>query len=369
MKKIAFYLAISLFMFSCGTTDKKAELNKLKKQHDQLTEKIKEIEAGLSLEDDTPIGKSIQIVAEEVAKKPFAHYVEVQGKVDGEDNIGVSARMNGVITDINVKVGDAVRKGQILAQIDDEVLQQTMQELMVQLDFATDIYNKQKNLWDKKIGSEVQFLSAKSNKESLEKRLAALKDQLDMCKIVSPINGTVEEVPLKVGQAVNPGYNVIRVVNFSRVKVTAEVSEAYTNSVKKGDDVSIFFPDINQELQSKVSFASRYINPIDRTFLVEIRLNPGQVQYRANMVAVIKIKDYSVPSTYVLPMNAVLTEENKKYVYLVESEGNKLIAKKKYVTLGQNYNGFVEVLDGVTTTNKVVTKGYQKIEDGQVVTL
>jgi len=368
MNKTLVLAVLVIFAAACGNTvDKKAELTSLKKQRDEINAKIKTIEDELKLTGKSTEMKMTDVLVTEARAEAFNHYLEVQGKVDGEDNIAVSAQMAGVITSVFVKEGDAVRKGQTLAQIDNSVLKQQIETVRTQLSFATNLYNKQKALWDKQIGSEVQYLSAKNNKESLEANMATLNDQLEMSKIKSPINGTVEEVNLKVGQMASPGLPAVRVVNFSSVKIVAEISESYASKVKTGNKVIVSFPDFNTEIEGKIHFTSKYINPINRTFLSEIRLGSGKVEYRANMMTVVKINDYTNPSTIVLPVSLVKESSSGKYVYTAREENGKLIARRQIVTIGSTYNGMAEIKQGIAVGDQVITTGYAGLVDGQLI--
>lgn len=305
----------------------------------------------------------------ELKPQEFNHYLEVQGKFDGDENVAVSPKSMGVITQIYVKNGEQVKKNQQLAQLDDEVLQKSMKELKSSYDLANQLYEKQKNLWDQKIGTEVQYLTAKTNKESLENRIATLNDQIDMMKIKSPIDGTVEDVPVKLGQSLAPGITAFRVINFSHIKVVAEVAEAYTAKVKTGDEVIVYVPDMNKEIKARISFASKYINPTNRTFIVEVRLEPREIDARANMIAVIKINDYKVPSTIVVSVNLVQKSLDKQFVYLVKEENNKMVARKQTITQGMTYNGLTEIKSGLKEGDKAITVGYNDLNDGQPVSV
>ncbi|MBK7853882.1 MAG: efflux RND transporter periplasmic adaptor subunit [Bacteroidetes bacterium] len=188
------------------------------------------------------------IAVTEAAPQEFNHYIDVQGKVDAEEEVTLTPKMAGSIIRISVKPGDAVREGQVLAEIENGSMSNTVAEVRASYDLAKTVYDRQKNLWDQKIGSEIQYLQAKNNKESLEKRLAAMQDQWDMYRIKSPINGTVDAVDIKTGQVVAPGIPAIRVVNLSQLKVKAEVSETYSTRVKQNDNVVVSFPDIKKKL-------------------------------------------------------------------------------------------------------------------------
>jgi len=361
-------MALVVFAVACGSTvDKKSELEKLKKERDAIASKIKALETELQVNDSTKADKVTSVSVTEAKVSEFNHFLEVQGKVDGEDNIAVSAQMVGAITAVYVKEGDAVRKGQTLAQIDNTVMLQQIASTKQQLEFATNIYNKQKALWDQQIGSEVQYLSAKNTKENLEKAIATLNDQVEMTRIKSPINGSVEEVNLKVGQLASPGLPAVRVVNFSSVKVVAEIAEAYAPKIKPGNKVVVFFPDFDTEINSQIRFTSKYINPINRTFLSEVRLGPSKVEYRANMMAIVKINDYRNPSAFSVPVTLVRETQSGKYIYVAKEENGKLVARRLQVTVGSTYNGLVEITQGITAGDKIITTGFNSLIDGELI--
>jgi len=366
-KSILFLLLVVLAVACSKPADKQSELAKFKKQHDELAIKIKALETELLVSDTTKSSKVTAVVITEAKPEVFNHFLEVQGKVDGEDNIAVSAQMAGAVTAIFVKEGDQVRKGQILAQIDNSILQQQISSTKQQLDFVTNLYIKQKALWDQQIGSEVQYLTAKNNKENLEKALATLNEQLEMTRIKSPINGSVEEVNLKLGQMASPGLPAVRVVNFSTAKVVAEIAEAYAPKVKAGDKVIVFFPDFNTEIASQIRFTSKYINPINRTFQSEVRLGQSKVEYRANMMAVVKINDYRNASAFAVPITLIRDSQSGKFIYVAKEENGKLVARRLPVTVGSTYNGLAEITSGVTTGDKIITTGFNSLIDGELI--
>jgi membrane fusion protein, multidrug efflux system len=367
MKKITLIAIMSLLIFSCKT-DNKSKLEKLRKQHDEIAQEIKDLEKVMAKEDGKDSSKIAIVGVMDLKVEEFKHYLEVQGKIDGDQNVAVSPKMMGVITSIDVKEGEAVTKGQVLAHIDDAVLKQSLATLDSTLVYYTNLYNKQKRLWDQKIGSEVQYLSARNNKENYENLIKSTKEQIAMAKIVSPINGTIEEIPIKVGQTVTPGVTTaFRVVNLAKVKVMAEIAEAYSAKLKTGNNVVISFPDLDKEITSKISFASKYINTVNRTFTVEVRLDNNDEEYRANMIAVVKINDYSADSAIVVPVNIIQKMNDADYVYIAEKNNAKnYIAKKINVKLGHTYNGYTEILEGLKQGEKIITAGYQNLEDGQL---
>jgi RND family efflux transporter MFP subunit len=368
MNKSIIFLLLVVLAVACGkSSDKKSELQKLKKQQDELMLKIKALETELAVNDTTSKIKTTSVAVTEAKPEEFNHYIEVQGKVDGQDNIAVSAQMPGAITAVYVKEGDNVRAGQVLAQIDNSVLKQQIANTKQQLDFATSLYIKQKALWDQQIGSEVQYLTAKNNKENLEKGIATLNDQLEMTRIKSPINGSVEEVNLKIGQMASPGLPAVRVVNFTNAKVVAEIAEAYAPKVKPGNKVIVFFPDFNTEVQSTIRFTSKYINPVNRTFISEVHLGPSKVEYRANMMAVVKINDYSNPKSFNIPITLIRDSQSGKYIYVAKEENGRLVARRQPVTVGNTYNGLAEIKQGIAEGDKIITTGFNSLMDGELI--
>jgi RND family efflux transporter MFP subunit len=366
MKKVPFILGLLIIAIACSSPDKQATLEKLKKEHDQVSTQIATLEKELNTKDKTP---ATIVSIQSLTTQPFDHYIEVQGRIDGNENIGVSPRTAGVVTRVIVKEGDNVKKGQALAEMDADVLKRNLTDLQSQLKYLTDLYEKQKALWDQKIGSEVQYLTAKNNKESIENKIASLKDQISMSSITSPIDGTVEDIPIKVGQQAVTGVPAFRVINFSKVKAVADVGEAYSAKIRTGDQVKIFLPDFNVELQQNVTFASKFINPTNRTFNVEVELPPStNMIYRANMIAVIRIKDYSNASTIAISQNFIQSSKDEGlYVYLAKEENSKKVARKTYIKTGVTYNGLTEILSGLKEGDKLITAGYKDLYDAQVI--
>lgn len=370
MKKSIIYFALAGLLVGCGaTTDKKAELEKLKTEHDQIAARIAELESEIN-----PEGEKAEIRPVAVKVTPsdtcvFNHYIEVQGTVDADQNIGVSPQMAGIVTAVHVKEGSNVRKGQVMVELDAQVMKQSLEEVNTQLALANSIYEKQSALWDKKIGSEVQYLQAKNSKEALEQRVNTIKEQLKMANIVSPINGTVESVPLRVGQMASPGMptSTIRVINMSTAKISADVAETYATRIKDGNAALISFPDLGKEIETRLNFTSRYIDPTNRTFKVECRISPKDVELRANMVAYIKIKDYSNEKAFCLPINYVQSNQSGKFVYVAKQNGDGWIAERRTIKTGMDYNGSIEVLEGIAAGENIITSGFQNLNGGEKV--
>jgi len=369
MKKFLFFSLMALLAFSCSQPDKKQQLDELKKKQQEIVSQIEKIETELKAEGSNGAkveSKPVEISTVSISN--FDHYIEIQGTVTADDEVIVPSEMGGTITKIFVNEGDMVKKGQVLAELDSDILKKSLDEVNTSYELAKTVFERQQRLWDQKVGSEIQYLQAKSNKESLENRMATIQEQIARTKIKSPISGSIENVPVKVGQLAGPGSPVAMVVNFSSVKVEAELAESYSSKVKVGNPVVINFPDDNQNIDSKISFTSKYINPVNRTFTIEVPLKPGNVVYRVNMVAVVKINDYQNPAAISVPVNVIQNSKTGKYVFLAKASGSNFVASKQVVEIGQIYDGKAEIISGLSAGDKIISQGYQMVNDGQIVT-
>lgn len=369
MKKLIFALSAVVVLASCGGGSRleevKAELAAKKKEVTTLNDDIKKLEMELA-KLDTGVkasGKSTLISVTEVKKASFTNYIDVMGKVDADKNANLSAKVPGMVTRVFVTPGSNVREGQVLAEIDNSAMAAGLEELKQQMRFATDLYEKQKSLWDQKIGSEVQFLSAKNNKEALEKKLTTLNEQLDMYRIRAPFNGVVDDVFIKVGQVAAPGFPAIRLVNFSGLKVTANLAETYLAKVKAGNSVRVEFPDLKTSTNSTVNYVAGVVDPMTRSIKVEASVT-NISGLKPNMIAVLKITDYSNSNAVVVPVNTVQSNEEGSFVLVAVKENGKMIARKKMVSVGATYNGMTEVKSGLQEGDQLITTGFQELNDG-----
>jgi RND family efflux transporter MFP subunit len=347
--------------------DKKARLEKLKTQQADLASEITKLETEIAAEnpDSTANVKSKEVAVVELTTRKFDHYVQTQGAVESENDILVSAKSMGVITQVYVNEGDQVSKGQTLAQIDNSIMVRSIESMKSQLELATSVYERQKNLWDQKIGTEVQFIQAKTTKESLEKQVAGLQEQNENTKIKSPITGTVDQVMVKIGENISPGMPALRVVNTSDLKLIASVSEAYVTNIKKGNKVLVSIPELKKEIQAQVSFVGRTIDPLSRTFNVEVKL-PSEANLRPNMTATVKVVFRTESSAMVIPVNVVQDINNEKVVYISEAKGKQTVARRKVVTVEGVFGGQAQV-KGLNPGDKLITVGYQGLNDGDFV--
>ncbi|MCJ8165437.1 efflux RND transporter periplasmic adaptor subunit [Pontibacter sp. E15-1] len=364
-------MALALGLAACSKDDNKENrLAELKQEREKLDQEIATLEAGLKGDGKTVARdkKTVPVSVTTIGQDTFRHYVEVQGRVDFDQNVFVSPKVGGVLTSMRVSRGDRVSKGQTMATIDAQVLEQSIAELKTRLELAQIGFEKQQNLWNQKIGTEMQYLTAKNNKEALERSLAILQQQRDQFNVKSPISGVVDDVVPNAGEAVAPGMGIIRVVNTQDGKIVAEVSEAYQARISKGDNAVVYFPDLDKEVEMTVDVVSQFINPTSRAFTVELRFKNGSdITLRPNMVAVVRIQDYSKAGVVVLPVNLVQHDENKAYVYVARKEGDRFVAVRKEIETGMDYNGKVEVLNGLSGSEQVITAGFQSLNEGQPV--
>lgn len=369
---IAILSLITIVFVSCGDKNsveaKKAQLEKLKTEQATLITTIKTLEdeikaSGEKLENKE---KVVNVAVSNVEVSNFKHFIDVQGRVDGDENTTISAKVPGLVMKVFVTPGTVVKTGQVLAEMDGNAVKKQIQSMETNLGLVTELYNKQKALWDKQVGSEIQFKQAKTNKESLEQQIGAMREQLSMYKITAPSNGTIDVVNIKNGQTAAPGMPYFTIVNFNKLKVKADVAEAFANKVKKGNDVQVVFPDINKSLNAKISYSGKGISEMNRTFNVEVNL-PSNEMYLPNMIAVIKIIDYEKNNAIVIPVNSIQTSVEGSHVFVAVKENGKSIARKRVVKVGETYNEKAEILSGLEKDEQLITVGYADLNDGEVI--
>lgn len=356
-------MTASLFLASCGggntesLTDLKSKQAELKTQLADITSKISKLEGDSGK-------KFVLVEANVIVPTIFKTYINVQGRVDAEESVSLSSEIPGTIAKINVKPGDEVSKGQVLAETDARALQQSISDLQTNAELVNQLYEKQKALWDQKIGTEVQYLQAKNQKESIEKKMGALQEQVRMTKIISPINGTIDAVDIKLGQLTAPGMPAIRVINFNNLKVKADLAESYASRVHKGDEVMIKFPDSNDTLTARINYSSRVISAMNRTFGVEILLD-NKKEFHPNQIAILNINDYkSVKPVLTVPVS-YLQKDLKGTHFVLVADGNK--AAKRNVVLGKEYNGVAEIKEGLSESDLLITSGYDGLNEGDAI--
>ncbi len=367
-------------LFSCGKGDeksntltaKKKQLEALKKQQSLLAADINKLEEEIaSLDTSTASSAGKLVGVSPVSIEDFTHYIDLQGKIDA-DQVSYIAPPNGqggVVTEMYVKEGDRVKKGQRILQLDDRLLKQQIKVSETQLGLAKEVYNRTKNLWEQNIGSEVQLLQAKAQVEALERGIATAQEQIRQFAVTSPVEGVVDQINVKVGElftgANQLGYQ-IRVVDNRILKAIVEIPENYMNRVKPGIEVIIEVPDIQKTFTSSIRRTAQLINPNTRTFTMEAAIPGGDV--RPNSVAAIKIKDFNVPDAVVIPLNLIQSDEKGKYVFVIKQDvKGKKVAVKKPVTVGETYGDKAQISAGLERNAVLITEGYQSLYDQQEV--
>ncbi len=374
MKKMLFILSAAFILNACESGNeldkKKKELNDAKATVKELTAKIQTLEKEIAkLDKGAKVVEKVKLVQiDSLKKQDFKHFIEVQGNVDAEENVMVLPQQPGVVTAIYVKEGDRVSKGQLLAITETtSAMEAAIATLQTQYDLAKTAFEKQERLWNQKIGSEIQYLSAKTQKEALEKQMVAQRTQLEMTKLKAPISGIVDNVNLKVGDMaigsqLMPG---IRIVNSARLAVKAKLADSEFGKVKQGDKVEIEFPDINKTATATIYYVSKTIDPRSRTFDVEVKLNNTSNEYAANMIAKLKINDAMYKNVLVIPTNIIQKSEDGMYVLTAESVNGGSVAKKHMVKPGANYNGRTIIEEGLNEGQNIIVFGYSEVVDGQ----
>jgi len=349
---------------------KKAELDKLKSQLVEIQTKIKGLEKEISLSGKNGDGGNIVYVnLQEIQPELFKRFVDVQGTVESQKASTISTKMAGQIVKVYVQTGSSVKTGDMLLKIDDQLMLKGLDEAQNGLEFATTMYEKQKRLWEQKAGSEVQYLMAKNQKEQLEKRISSIKEQLEYSKIIAPFSGVIDGVVPKEGELVSPGLPLIKLTSMSDVKVTAEVSESYVSSMNTGDPVIIHFPDLNLNIEAKISVITRLISSTNRTFKVEIRLPSVPAGMRPNLFCSVSINDITKNNVILAPLAYVQKAGERSFVFVAE-DGNGIVkAKKVFVKTGLSYKDKIEILEGLKPGDKIITAGAFDVADGQTVSV
>ena len=374
--RLIYLLALPLVAIACGgqeedaVASKKKELEELKSQSIALNQKITALEREIVALDPSfgdQGSRSILISTFTVSKRPFEHKIEVRGTVESRKNVMLSAEVAGKTLAIRVKEGQMVRRGQVLIELDADIIRNNIAELKTSLELADAVYERQAALWEKNIGTEIQYLETKNNKESLERRLATAYSQLDQAIIKAPFHGQVDEIPVKVGELVMPGMELVRVVNPKELYLEADVSERFVGRFKVGDEVKVYFPAQDQSVASKITSVSNVINKDNRTFTVEVALPNLDYPVKPNQVAVLGLRDYHNPSALVVPTKLIQRDGIGNYLYQVKDDTGQKLAKKVHITPGVSYNFETEILEGLAGNEILVNEGFREVTDGTAV--
>jgi membrane fusion protein (multidrug efflux system) len=370
MKKVVL-IATSFLLIACGekSTDdliKDKNIIELKNRKATIQAEIEKIDAALLKGNKAPESEALVSVLT-IKDTVFNHYLEIQGNVNTKENILVQPEFSGTLTALNVKAGQRVSKGQILGKVDDAGMSQQLASIENQYALAKTTFERQKNLWDKKIGSEIQFLQAQAQMISAQKSVAQMRAQVAKTVIRAPFSGTIDEVFVERGQVVAPSpQGLMRIVNLSNMYVSTTVPETYIGKLKVGTVVDVFLTSLGKTYKGKVRQVANFINPSNRSFGIEVSVpNPDNL-LRPNQVAKLKIIDYTVNNAIIVPTNVVQEDgEHNKFVFIASNvSGKKGVAKKVLVKVGKSSDNVTEILSGLSANDVIVTEGANNIADG-----
>jgi membrane fusion protein (multidrug efflux system) len=363
-------ILVVLLLAVCRPRDKQAELARLETQREAIDKRIEQLKEEIAKNNGTPREEALAYVrAAEVRLAPFRHFIQVQGTVESDNNILVPAQANGVVKRIFVRQGDRVSAGELLAELDGAILESSVAELENGLKLAATIYERQARLWDKNIGSEIEYLQAKNNKENLEKKLKTLQEQYKLTKIVSPIDGMVDDVLIKEGEMAAAGRGAIRIVQLSRLKIRAALSENYISRIRRGDPVEVSIPVVGRTLDLTIDAVSQVIDPNNRTFNIEIRTPAKESALKPNMLAVVTVNDYTNPQALSVPQNVVQQAGSEHFLFVAEKQDGRWVARRRAVTPGETYDNSTEIVAGLNVGDLVISFGFQALADGQPVSI
>lgn len=384
MKKLAFLISIPFFLFSCGNEEQKSveeviesgDLSEIRQKKSELGAKQSELTTQIDMLDEAinelDKNRRLDLVTTlTIEDTLFKHYTEVQGNVATDENIIIYPEFSGVLTNIQVEEGQSVNRGQTLALIDDGGLSSELAQLEARAALAKTTFERQERLWKQNIGSEMQFLEAKTNFEATQRSLDQLKSQLAKTVVKAPFSGIIDEVISDEGEVVNPGQNqLFRLVNLNNMYIDAAVPENYLNTIQKGTGVLVEINSLNTELEGEVSQVSNNINPGNRTFRVRVAIPNENGRIKPNQIATVKLNDYTAEDAIVIPENAILKnalDENIVYVLEKTNEDSTGIARKTLVETGYVTNNHIEITSGLETGDVLIIEGARNLRDGQEV--
>lgn len=356
---------------SATLNDKKLELESLRKEKEAVTDKIAKLEDEINKLDPASAAEASKKLVAVTALQPqdFAHYIDLQGRISTENVYVVTPRgMGGQVKAVYVKQGDRVKQGQLLLKLDDAVVRQQMAQLKTQLDYARDLYNRQQAVWKEGIGTEVQVLNARNAVENLEKQQSLLNEQLAMSSVYAQASGVAETVNIRVGETFtgNPAAG-ITIVNPSQLKAVVDVPENYASKVKKGMEVIVDVPDLQKRINARITLVSELIGQTNRSFTAESKI-PADPLLKPNQIAIIRILDHSSKNAIVVPVATVQSDEKGKFVYVLDMQNGKAVAKKKNVVVGELYEDRIEIRQGLQANDQLITQGFQGLYEGQLIT-
>lgn len=373
MKNIITILCACLLIACQQTKEEKLDnaLVKLRNAQKKLALQKREVEL-LAKEVQKLGGKNLAvenlftiITTTQTVRKDFQQYIDFQGKVVADQSVMVSPESGGLARQVIIEEGQFVKKGQVIAYLDNQMLKDNIQELNSALELANQVYERQKNLWDQKIGTELQFLQAKNTKENIEKKIKTMQNQAGKSVVYAPISGVVDMVLVKTGEMSAPGMPIAKITNLATIKVEAEISENYIGKFKRGDLILLRFPSINKEQTARITNITQFINPGNRTFKVQAEIeNDYNNNIVPNMVAVVSLKEKNNTNAIVVPTRLIQQAAEGEFIMIVD---NQNVAKKVNIQSGATHNGETEIISGLLGTETLIDAGYHDVIDGDKV--
>ena len=360
-----------LSISSCEKKDplqaKKEELKSQKTKLQKIKTSITELEKEISAIDPDFAKKNRKatlITTINVEKKTFEHYIEVSGAVKSRKNVMISAENMGNINRIFVNEGSEVKRGQLIISMDIELYQRSLDQLKTEYALAETMFEKQSNLWDQNIGTEVQYLQAKNRKESLENQIANIKTQISKSQIRAPFAGTIESVLVREGEMAQMGSPLVRIVNHRDMYIKADLSESHIGKFKKGDKTIINFPSLNQTIESRISSVGQIIDIQNRTFSIEALLPITKFTIKPNLLAIVKLKDFEKEEAVVIPTKLIQKDNKGEFVFITETDSDEVIAKKIQIDRGITYKNSTMVTNGLTGKEMLIDEGFRDVANG-----
>ena len=380
MKKLIITLSLILLL-SCNSSRNssindlidKGDLETLKKKKKEYVDlmndlrlDLNDINNGIMLLDEN---EQIQVISKfNVIEKEFTTYVELQANLKSRKNVVILSEFQGALKNLFVREGQLVKKGELLAEINDSGLKEQLDQMLIQANYTKDNFDRVKRLWEKNIGSEMQFLKAKSDFETNNKMVEQIRDQLSKTKIYAPFDGEIDEIISNLGSSLVPGSSILRVVNLDIIYAEAQVPEKYVSSIELGTEALVSIPLLNKEVTSKIVQSGNFINPNNRTFRVEAPVENKDKRIKQNLNARIKIKNYSNIKALVVPLRVIREDASgRPFIYkLVETDKKDiLLTVKIFVETGANNDEEIEITKGLSIGDIIVLEGANNVEDNQ----
>ena len=379
-----FILSLSIILvISCGPKNSKSteeilatnDYTLIQKRKGEIKTQINDLKFELNTLDNVlekiDTDKNLFLVsAIKLKHKNFIHYLNFQGSLDTDQNVVIYPELPGLLKNIYVKQGDKVKKGQIIAKISDNGLTDQLEQLKLQRNLAKTTFERQKKLWDQKIGSEIQYLQAETNFKGLEKKISQMRDQEGKTRILAPFDGTIDDVIADIGSNLAPGLTpILRIINIEQMKVSAEIPEIHIPYIKQNKNVKIYVPILDKQILGKISSVGNFINPNNRSFSIEIKLLNKSNELKPNMTVSLEINDYENKSAILIPSKDILEdEEGNFYVYkLVIDSNENYKSNKVMIQKGKSYNNMTEIKSGLKENDLIINDGLRQVEDGQIV--